>query len=153
MSTPPEASEGDGSFFLDKWVTKSNRWKVTPNMRITNMDYELITKSMEILRENDVPFFIEERSIKNGICYNIAVRGYKRMSRLLKILTNDMFCGKNNQKLVIIKKLVEYRLLKLGGNANSGIDDYEKQIYTEYDVLRRLVSKGKRNLKAPTTKG
>lgn len=144
--------EGDGSLYLDKTINKRNRWKVTPNMTITNMDYDLICKSEKILKENNIPYFISIRQVKNGICYLLKIRGYKRMKKFID-LVDGMFCGKNELKLILIKDLVNLRLSNLNGNCNSEMDNTEKAIYMKYDELRRQISKGKKHLKAPTSRG
>lgn len=132
---------GDGSIYVSKYTPKGYLIKLTPNIRITNMDYDLITTSANILNDNNVGCFIQERRIKSGIVYDLTVRGYKRVKSALDLLIEYLVGNKKKQAKVVLE-LVNLRLNNISQNCNIKYSNDEKVLYEKL-----------RNLKASTNKG
>jgi hypothetical protein len=141
--------EGDGSLYLDRHINRRGYWKVTPNIGITNMDYGLIERCIEILSENNVPHFVTHRMVKNGVVYDIKIRGYKRVKKALDVF-GDLFMSTKKDKADLKSNLIKIRLSK---EHNAEFSDPEKDIYQQYRNLADLTSKGKKHLKASTIRG
>lgn len=132
---------GDGSIYISKYTPKGYLVKLTPNISITNMDYNLITESANIFNSNGIGCFIQERKIKGGIVYDLIVRGYKRVQSALNLLI-DYLVGNKKRQAEIMLKLVNMRLLDISKNHNIKYSNDELVLYKEF-----------RNLKASTSKG
>lgn len=114
--------EGDGSIILQKQRMSGNRVIYSPAIKFSNTDALIIEHCQQILNENNIGSFIHAKQTTNGVAFDLTVKGFKRVSTLLPLISDRLF-GKKRAIAIILSRWLESR-------ASTG----NHKTYTEYEI-------------------
>jgi hypothetical protein len=120
--------DGEGSINLDCY-NKGDTLIVTPRIRFTNSEPNLIKHTKEILTTYSVGVFIQTKEARTllhkdgreyrgkGLSFDVTVSGYKRCRKLIDLIYDHVVSDSKKVRLELMKELIDSRLSR---------DDYKK---------------------------
>lgn len=128
--------EGEGWFTMSKRFSRTSKG-ISLACGIANTDFKMIDYIMNILRENNMPFYVSDRNMNGRLGKkpqrHVLVSGFKRVKTFLDFLLPYMRTKRD--RVEIILKYINYRLLLPSHNVRTA--EYE---WSLYDQLRKLNS-------------
>lgn len=106
--------ESEGSFTLCKSCRNKRGYRYTPLITMTNCDETMLDNYKRILSYLDIPFYVYKRRYISGVVKSnrpvigIITRGYKRVKKMLDIITPFMVSKKEQAEILL--DFVNYRL-------------------------------------------
>jgi|LSQX01.3.fsa_nt_gb hypothetical protein len=118
--------------------------KLLPNVSISNTSLKLIDKCVEILKENNIPFYIRtaNRNIKHKPIYTIMISGLKRVKKFIEVCIDNDFAKKD--RLLLLEEFVKLRLNSIDKHpANKPYSKRELEILNEIHILNEIGGKSR----------
>ena len=123
--------EGDGSIGIGKHTQKAGRIIYSPYVRISNTDALLIETCYQILDELDLVYWLHSKKTRNGIAWDLQIKGFKRCKKLLPLLIPEL----HGKKKKIAELVLEWILSReLVGNNNT----YTQRELEIYEIIKQL---------------
>lgn len=100
--------EGDGSVALNKQPVGKGRVVYVPMVRFTNTDALIIENCEKILKEINVGCYFFCKKTKNGLAFDLTVKGFKRVKELLPHLIPHLV-GKKRKEAELVLEWIHSR--------------------------------------------
>jgi hypothetical protein len=124
---------GDGHISLLKQNMGKNRIIYSPKVGATNTDHSLIEECADILDNEEVGYYINDKKSKNGIAKNINVKGFKRVTKLLPLMIPELRGKKKRQA----ELLLEWIISRKETGQNNTYTERELEIYNQIRELKK----------------